>query len=262
MRSILLLVALCGLFFTACEPDEQPATFSIEVTPKTFNETVSPTGSKVMTASITNNSTVAGTVDWSFTETQVMTGWSYNVVANNVSQSGTTGSFELAAGASIDVTVSVMPNAIAGTGKSSLVFKNGSEDLETITYEVKAMITGPKFSLSTNSESGTAVKTAPKTEYKSKVKNLTGSDLNLTWVRINDSNNPGAWVIDVCDIVQCHIPTVNTYDITVPANGEFDLKIGFDVGGRAGTGAATVDLYETGDVGTTQVFTASHTATN
>lgn len=261
MRSLFLLVALCGLIFTACEP-EQPATFSVEVTPDMFNETVSPTGSKVMTASIKNTSTVAGTVDWSFTETQVVNGWTYNVVANNVSQSGTTGSFELAAGASIDVTVSAMPNGVAGTGQSKMTFTSGGNELKTVTYEVKAMVTGPKFSMSSNSEGGTASKSAPKVEYKSVVKNLTGADLNLTWVRVNDSNNPGAWVIDVCDIVQCHIPTVSTYDITVPANAEFDLKIGFDAAGRAGTGKTTVSLYETGDVGTTQTFEATHTATN
>lgn len=258
MRSILLLVAICGLFFTACEPDK-PATFSVEVAPKMFNETVSPTGTKVMAAVITNNSTVAGTVDWNFMETQVVSGWTYSIVANNTIQTGTTGSFELAPGAFMTVTVSAMPNGVAGTGKASMSFKNAGQDLETITYEVEAMVTGPKFSMATNTESGSAVATAPKVEYKSKIINLSGADLDLTWTRTNGSG-PSSWVVDVCDYIQCHIPTVNTYSFTLPAGEEFDLKIGFDATGRAGTSTTTVDLYETGDVGTTQTFAATHTA--
>ncbi|MFK7797382.1 MAG: hypothetical protein AB8E82_08005 [Aureispira sp.] len=261
MRSILLLVALCGLFFTACEP-EAPATISVEATPDSFDETTSPTGSKVMTTVVKNNSTVAGTIDWSFTETKVVSGWTYGIEANSVAQSGTTGSFELAAGASIDISVSAMPNGVAGEGEAKLTLNSAGKELAMVNYEVEAMVTGPKFSMSTNSDSGSAVKSAPKVEYKSKVYNLTGSDLSLTWTRTNDSNNPGAWVIDVCDYIQCHIPTVDNYTFTLPANDSFDLKIGFDATGRAGTGITTVDLYETGDVGTTQTFVATHTATN
>ena len=251
MRSIFLLVA--------CEP-EQPATISVEATPDTFNETISPTGTKVMTAIVKNNSTVAGTIDWSFTETKVVSGWTYSIETNNVAQTGTTGSFELAAGASVDVTVSAMPNGVAGQGEAKLTLTNAGKELETIGYVVEAMVTGPKFSMSTNNDSGSAASSAPKVEYKSKVYNLTASDISLTWTRTNDSNNPGSWVIDVCDYIQCHIPTVDTYTFTLPANDSFDLKIGFDAGGRAGTGSATVDLYETGDMGTTQTFVATHTA--
>ncbi len=261
MRSILLLVALCGLFFTACQPDE-PATFSVEVTPTSFSETISPTGTKVMTANLKNESTVSGTVDWSFTETSMVAGWTYSIVVGNTQQSSTTGSFELVAGGSIDLTISAMPNGTAGVGKAELSLKNGSDALETISYTVDAVAAAAKFSLSTNNEGGTDNKNAPKVEYKSKVKNLTNSDLNLTWTRVNDSNTPGGWNVDVCDIVQCYAPFVNTADFTIPANGEFDLKIGFNASGTPGTGAATVDLFETGDVGTTQQFTATHTATN
>jgi hypothetical protein len=213
-----------------------------------------------MTTVVKNNSTVAGTIDWSLTETKVVSGWAYSIEANNVAQTGTTGSFELPAGASIDIAVSAMPNGVAGQGEAKLTLSSAGKELETVDYAVEAIVTGPKFSMSTNSDSGTAASSAPKVEYKSKVYNLTGSDLSLTWTRTNDSNNPGSWVIDVCDYIQCHIPTVNTYTFNLPANDSFDLKIGFDAGGRVGTGTTTVDLYETGDVGTTQTFVATHTA--
>lgn len=260
MRSFFLLVTLCGIFFTACQP-EKPATFSVEVAPKTFNETVSPTGSKVMTTKITNTSKVAGTINWSFTETQVVNGWTYNIVTNNVSQSGTTGSFELAAGASIDVTVAAKPNGVAGTGKAKLAFKNDGKDLQSVTYQVTAAATGPKFSMSINNKVDTAASSVTSVEYKTKVKNLTSSPLNLTWTRTNGSNNPRAWKITICDNETCHLPNTNTNDITVPANGEFDLKVDFNASGSTGTGSATVKLFETGDAGTTQTFMAKHTAT-
>lgn len=259
MKNGFFLIALVALFFAACE--EQPRDITLTASPASFKETISPTSTKDLSSDVLNTSANSGTISWELSEEMQVTGWTYAVTIDGAAQTGTSGSFEIAANATKTIVVKVMPNGNAGTGKAKLELKQDGVARATVTYEVEAAVTGPSFSMDKNTDSGTAAASNVKVEYKSKVTNLRSSDLDLRWVRTIDGGTPTRWDVDVCDIVQCHIPTVSTYDITVPANGSFDLKIGFNSNSVLGTGDATVYLYEPSDsAGTVQVFQASHVA--
>lgn len=259
MKNSFFFIAILALFFAACEAEVKDV--ALTATPSAFTESVSPTGTRDMTSTIKNTTNNSGTINWSFNETSTVTGWTYAVLIDGQLQNGLTGNFELAANASKTITVKVTPNGSTGTGKAEMVFSQENNTRATITYEATAAPIGPSFSMSTNSESGTATASSAKVAYKSKVINLTNSDLSLRWVRTLGTNNPGRWDIDVCDIVQCHIPTVSTYTFNVPANDSFYLKIGFQTQGSTGTASAKVYLFEPSDsASTVQTFEATHTA--
>lgn len=259
MRNGFFLIALIALFFSACE--EQPKDVTLTATPASFKETVSPTGSKDLNSVITNTSANSGTINWELSEEVQIAGWTYTVTIDGTAQTGLSGTFDIAANASKTFVVKVVPNNNTGTGKAKLTLKQNDVTRLEATYEIEAAMTGPKFSMSTNSDNGSATASNVKVEYKSKVTNLTSSNLDLRWVRTIDGNTPARWEVTICDNVQCHIPTVSTYDITIPANGNFDLKIGFNPKSILGTGDATVHLYEPSDsANTVQIFQAKHIA--
>lgn len=258
MKNIFLLIVLLAAF-SACT--EQPKDVTLEATPDSFTESLSPTATKDMSSSLKNTSGNSGTITWELSETMMVTGWTYAVMVDGQMQTGTSGSFDIDANATKTVVVKVMPNGNAGTGKAELMFKQDGNTLETISYEATAAMTGPAFSMSTNSETGSATASTTKIEYKSKVTNLTNTNLDLRWTRVIDGGTPGSWSVDVCDINICHVPTISTADFSMPANAEFDLKIGFNPNRALGAGSATVYLYEPNDsANTVQIFTASHTA--
>lgn len=259
MKNGFFLIAFMALFFAACE--EQPKDVTLTASPASFQETISPTSTKDLSSTVTNTSANSGTIAWELDEEVQVAGWTYAVMIDGAMQTGTSGSFEIAANASKTIVVKVMPNGNTGNGKAKLELEQDGVNRATIMYTIEAAMTGPSFSMDKNTDSGTAPASNMKIEYISKVTNLRSADLDLRWVRTIDANTPARWDIDVCDIVQCHIPSVSTYDITVPANGSFDLKIGFNPNSNLGTGDATVYLYEPSDsAGTVQVFQASHVA--
>lgn len=259
MRNGFFLIALIALFFAACQ--EQPKDVTLTATPASFKETISPTGSKDLSSVIANTSANSGTIAWELSEEMQVAGWTYTVVIDGAAQTGLSGTFDIAGNATKTFVVKVTPNNNTGTGKAEVTFKQGDATRVKVAYEIEAAMTGPNFSMSTNVENGSATASNVKVAYKSRVTNLTGSNLDLRWVRTINSSTPSRWDIDVCDIVQCHIPTVRTYDITVPANGSFDLKIGFNPNNILGNGHATVYLYEPSDsAGTVQTFQANHVA--
>ena len=259
MRNGFFLIALIGLCFASCT--EQPKDLSLTATPDEFTASITPTATHEMSSTITNTSSNAGTVTWELSETQQATGWVYSVMVDGQLQTGLSGSFEMDANASKTFVVKVSPNGNAATGEAEVVFKQNDATRANIEYEVTAAMAGPKFSLSKNNDSGTAAASSSKIEYTSVVTNLSNSTLNLRWVRTLTSGTPSRWNIDVCDNVQCHIPSVSTFDISMTPNETFDLKIGFMANTLTGTGDATVYLFEPSDsANTVQVFQAVHTA--
>jgi hypothetical protein len=260
MKKILFALVVMSLAFYACDPEEPDfaATFSTN----SFTETGSVTASKSMSAVLSNTSSTAGQISWSFTETATVTGWTYSVSVNGNVQSGTSGSFDLSGNSAATVIVTVSPNGTAGTGTASITFTESSKNVGTVTYSYTATAAppAPNFSLSVTSDTSTTQSTDPPHDYKTVFTNLSSDTLHIRWIRTDDLGNPSAWEITTCDFIQCWLPHVITQDNDIPPGAFFDFKTTLDPKATVGTGTASTIFFEIADsAATVQTHTLVHT---
>ena len=245
--------------FASCETVDK--LIGISVDKAVFTESGSTTATKTMTSTVTNTTSNTGTIAWDFSETTAIAGWTYTIVVNGNTATSTSGTFELAGGATATIAVTVNPNNTAGVGAATITLKDNSDSrtLRTIAYGYTAAQTGPQFSLSTNTASGTASASAPDPEYKTVLTNLTTSPLEVTWARVD---NPAAgWAFATCD-VQCYAPAITTKTYTLGASAALDFKTVVYPNGQTGTGSSVTTIYLASDsANTAQTFTVTHTAT-
>lgn len=259
MKRLFFALAVLASVFTACDPEEAPFAASFDTS--TFSESGSATATKTMTSVLSNTSSTSGTVSWSFSETNAVAGWTYTISIDGTTQSGTSGSFDLAGNASSTIMVTVNPNGTGGTGTAMIEFTANSAAVGTLSYSYTASSTppAPNFSLSSMADTGTTSSGSPMREYKTVLTNLTGSDLTIKWVRVEASSYPNGWSSYTCDYIQCHTPNVVEFENTLPANYALDFKTTVNSAGIDGTGDVTTYIFEPSDsAGTVQIYTINN----
>jgi len=268
MKKTLFSLIILSLFFGSCSTD-QPITLS-------FSETnISASGnsnvSNTMTATVTNNSNSQEVISWNFSETTAITGWDYTIKINNVIEatgaSGTvqlaesTGSFLLAASASVTIEITVTPNNYLGTGISTISFSENSRALGSITSNYTALSTPAQFSLSKTVDSGTGLASTSSVSYQTIVTNLTNQNLEISWARKIGSQNPSNWFYTTTTDYLCWAPYIETQKYIVAPHDSFDLQAIIHNQSTTGTGQVTHYLYLAPDsANTVQSFVVTHTA--
>lgn len=260
MKKILFALAAVAIMFASCETVDK--LIGISVDKAVFTESGSTTATKTMTSTVTNTTSNSGTIAWDFSETTAIAGWTYTITINGNAATSTSGTFDIAGGATATIEVTVNPNSTAGVGAATLTLKDNSDSrmLRTIAYGYTAAQTSPSFSLSKNTDSGSASVSAPgDPEYKTVLTNLTSSPLEITWSR---TDSPAAgWQFATCD-VQCYAPFITTKTYTLAANATLDFKTVVYPNNMTGTGSSSTVIYLASDsANTAQKFDITHTAT-
>ncbi len=260
MKKILFVLAVVSTFFMGCDPEVTPfaATFSTN----SITETGSATANKAMTTVLTNATSTSGSVSWSFSESNTVTGWTYSISVNGSTQSGTSGSFDIAGNSAATIIVTVSPNGTDGTGTASMTFTEGSNSLGTVSYSYTASTTppAPNFSLSITNDTSSALASSS-LEYKTVFTNLSSDSIEITWIRIEDAGNPATWSYTTCDHITCWAPFITEKTNKVAGNHVFDFKTEISPNSATGTGTVTTLLFEPSDsAGTVQTHTIVHTA--
>jgi len=145
---------------------------------------------------------------------------------------------------------------------ATLNFSENSRTLGAITYNYSATAapSAPLFSLSQTTDSGSGNAASP-IEYTTVLTNLSSDSLEISWIRVPDSNNPSSWQYTTCDHITCYAPFINSKTYKIPGNFTINFKTEFRTNSVTGTGAVSTHFYLPSDsLGTVQTYTATHTA--
>ena len=119
---------------------------------------------------------------------------------------------------------------------------------------------GPSFTITEVDMAPSDVASAPEINGKIKVKNNTGEQINLYWIR-NNVSVPTGWEATVCDHELCNPVSTTERDLILNADQEIELKLTFYANGTRGSGSADLVIYDKADeAGTTATYTFNATA--
>ena len=244
----------------ACATEQTPLQLSIDKAKFTENETHST--EKVMTSILQNTTNRTATVAWDFAKQTEVTGWTYQIKINGTLQSAVSGSFDLEAQEEVTLSVTINPNGKAGTSSATLTLLEGANSLGVIEYAYTTTAS-PKFSLSTNTASGSSPANGQETCYEVLITNLTSAPLAIKWHRVATTPVPISWGHTCKDyfLNECFAPIVTSREYTVDANLTYKMATIFYTGNATGTASIATHFFEPSDSATTvQTFTATHTA--
>jgi len=187
--------------------------------------------------SVSNNSAQAATINWTRTETQVVSGWTYLVNGSNA----TSGTLNIPAFNSVNVTLQIDGNSIVGHGTGTLEFYDaGFQTTTTQTYTYDYATVTSWFSLSPVGSMTRSISVIdPATDYDISVVNNNAVAIPVRWERVANPANPAGWVSLTCAGLDCYSPSVVVENFIIPANSSMDYKLTINHNGIAGVG--TVD---------------------
>ena len=262
MKNIVCSIIALAILFSACKTTSP---LSISIDKDNFTNTVSFTSTQTLSSTITNTTNDNGSIAWALTETSTITGATYTISIDGNTQTGASGTFDIAANKTVEIIVIFKANGTVGNWASaiSLTDQGNSKLLSTINYNLTAssLPPAPSFSISQTTASGSAsisgLSFTADTKYRTIINNLTSNDLVVTWYREDaPASNPSAWTYATCDL-QCLQQSSNSY--TIPADTSLPLDAMFFHEQNIGSGSLTTHIYLDSDsIGTVQTFTASH----
>lgn len=239
MKKILAGLTLIALIFTACTETETPVTVNLSKTTATELTTIN-THSHMMIM-VSNTTDNEATIQWEHEETTPVSGWTYNVNGS----SSASGTLTIPANGSVDVMLMVIPNGNAGTGAGMLKFYDSNDQalsMKTFSYTVTTV--SQYFELITISPTSQSVRPSdPDTDYKMRVYNPNGSEINVNWASAMDASNPASWLINVCDPFTCFGADVVDGTFPIAAGDTVDFKFTFNHVSTSGNGAATANFF-------------------
>lgn len=246
-------------WLVACTTEPMPLQLSIDKTKFTENETHST--EKVMTSTLQNTTNRTAIVAWDFAKQAEVTGWTYQISINGTLQTTMSGSFDMEAEEEVTLSVTINPNGKAGASSATLTLLEGATQLGAIEYTYMTTAS-PKFSLSTNTASGSGPVGGHDPFYEVLVTNLTSAPLHIKWHKVVTSPFP-TWGHACKDyfLYNCLGPMIISREYTIDANITYKIETIFYTGNVAGTGSIATHFFEPSDSATTvQTFTATHTA--
>jgi hypothetical protein len=227
MKKIFIALLAIATFFTACTSETFVTSLSVSQT--AVSDSIELNATKALTVSMTNTSENTGSVSWELTEKTALTG-TYSLKVDQSAKSNT-GSLELAANASASFELTFAPTA-AGSGVYELTLKNEEGlELSKVTFTVTAYetvvvvnppVTYPLFTVEKDTVYG-STPAGQDLDLYFKLTNVSGGDLNMKWIRLNETVNSGI-DIAICDWANCVALPTTSASGTITNNQVVDMK--------------------------------------
>ncbi|CAA6798920.1 MAG: Unknown protein [uncultured Aureispira sp.] len=239
MKKILAALSLIALLFTACKETETPVT--VDLSENTATEVTTINSHSHMMVTVSNTTDNEATIQWEHSVTTPVTGWIYTINGSTMAS----GTLTIPANGSVDVTLMVMPDGVAGAAAGMLKFydaKDQALSMQTFSYTVTTVT--QYFELINITPTSQSIRpNDPDTDYKMKIYNPSNADINVNWTSTMGTTNPSSWVVDICDPFQCFPPGVLDGSFPVPAGDSVDFKFTFKHGTTSGNGTATANFF-------------------
>lgn len=243
MKKIFIALLAITTFFTACTSETFVTSLSVSQT--AVSDSIELNATKALTVSMSNTSDNTGSVSWELTEKTALTG-TYSLKVDQSAKSNT-GSLELATNASASFEITFAPTA-AGTGVYELTLKNGEGlELNKVTFTVTAYetpvvvnpVTYPLFTVEKDTVYGSTA-AGQDLDLYFKLTNVSGGDLNMKWIRLNET---GSSAIDlaICDWANCVALPTTSASGTITDNQVVDMKFQI-VPDASASGSKEMDL--------------------
>lgn len=238
MKSILILLTLTVLLFSACEVKN---TVTVELSRTSSTEFGLVTNDKHIRVIVKNTTDQEATIQWDRTETQAVTGWTYDVNGS----AAATGTLTIPANTSKEVVLMVTPNGTLGTGSGTLNFYDAADpSLTSKVFSYTLTTLNSYFRIVPQGFTSQSVRmNAPAADYHLWIINDNTIPLDVQWARTNEASNPAAWEVAICtqggsDSV-CYAPTIITENVTITPGDSMDFKATIDHQATTGNGGTT-----------------------
>lgn len=257
MKQISLFLLFFAITFTACDTTKDNGV-TVTLSENSFDKMGLKTNLISKTISVTNPSDAAVDISW-VSNTSLPNGWTLSVNSSSTSN----GTLNIPANQSIDVTLSVDPSSIVGTGDGTIEFFDGTNEEGTkVIFSFTIEAVEQLYTLVVPGNLNSSAKANNTFDHHIYVYNPNSQPVELKWRKVEGASNPAQWQIAICTDTDCYAPFVFYQTITVNPMDSVDFKCTFDPQSTLGSGSIDALFFmESDSANTLQSRTILHQAT-
>lgn len=235
----ILPIGLLVLLLTACTRPPNPIDISIlETNIERIGLAATPSSIQI---TVTNNNSQEAEIHWNRIENTSIAGSTCKLNGN----ASNTGTLNIPANTSIDLTLSILPNGNTGVSSGNIEFYDPvyqQTTTKTFNYSFTSLQQYFRLNLAAPANATSYISTSNPTYshiHHVWIVNDNTTPIQVQWARTKEQSIPTAWILAAKTHENCYIPSAMTHDFSIPPMDSVPFKLIFDHQNTTGYGRTT-----------------------